>query len=276
MRWRCTLYHPERILVVPQASMDVIAWRKTDRPIFIHFKANCDQPDFYSVGKYMRSLLARTLVQVAGNATDVNVQCLNTMISSVGYNEESHGELMKSLFHSTFCPVIPGDSQTSQHLTERYIAGCIPVFVGPPFHTMPFEKEVDYAHSAIFLNVTNSGDWMRNVIMEWEFPMIPSEGWDHELLGLHPEMKEAESPKWWFPWISVDWLLSIDHLEDIIPKLRTFSPRRIHTLQEAVRKERTKFIYAWGQHGRPGSLDIIVDNICHFVGNGCGPHNPRV
>lgn len=138
---------------------------------------------------------------------------------------------------------------------------------------MPFEKEVDYSRSAVFLNVSNSREWMRDVVMEWEFPMIPSEGWDHELLGLHPEMKESESPKWWFPWIPVDSLISIEQLEDIIPKLRAFPPRRVKAMQQAVKRERTKFIYAWGRKGRPGALDIIVDNICHFVGTGCGPYN---
>eukprot|EP00884_Botryococcus_braunii_P010961 jgi/Botrbrau1/19867/Bobra.0601s0001.1 len=221
----------------------------------------------------MRTLLAQTLARVAGGAADLRVQCLDTVIGSPGYNEEPHGQLMNSLFRSVFCPVIPGDSQTSQHLTERYIAGCIPVFVGPPFHTMPFEKEVDYAHSALFLNVTNSSEWMRDVVMEWEFPMVPSEGWDHELLGLIPAMKDPESPKWWFPWISEDALVSIDRLEDIIPKLRSFPPRVVRALQRSVRRQRTKFIYVWGRPGRPGALDIIVDNICHFVGKGCVPFN---
>lgn len=84
MRWRCTLYHPERVLVVPQASMDVVAWKETKRRFFIYFKANCEQPDFYSVGKYMRSLMARTLTREAGQAADVRVQCLNTVIGDPG------------------------------------------------------------------------------------------------------------------------------------------------------------------------------------------------
>lgn len=85
MRWRCTLYHPERVLVVPQASMDVVAWEETKRRIFVYFKANCEQPEFYSIGKYMRSLMARTLAHEAGQANDVRVQCLNTVIGDRGY-----------------------------------------------------------------------------------------------------------------------------------------------------------------------------------------------
>lgn len=182
-------------------------------------------------------------------------------------------DLMRSLSQALFCPVVPGDSQTSQHLTERYIAGCIPVFVGPPFHAMPFEKEVDYIASAIFLNVTNSSAWLRDIVMEWEFPMVPSGGWDHKLVGLNIAAKQVESPKWWFPWVPLHALVNVDELGDVVAHLRALPPKQIQAMQRAVRRQRSKFIYRWGRPGRPGALDIIVDNICHFIGKGCGAHN---
>lgn len=249
--------------------MEVTTGDGSKRDIFVMFKANCIQPDYYSVGKYLRSMLTQALVRTSQNATDLKVACLNTIIGSPGYNEESHTQLIATLYRSVFCPVIPGDSQTSQHLTERYIAGCIPVFVGPPYHTMPFEKEVDYASSAVFLNVTQSAAWMRNDSLEWEFPMIPSSGWDHALLNLSALDKEAESPKWWFPWIDTKYLINIPTLEDIIPALRGIPRPAIARLQRGVQKHRSKFIYVWGTHGQPGAVDIIVDNICHFVGKKC-------
>jgi Exostosin family len=252
--------------------MEVTTGNSTVRDIFIMFKANCVQPDYYSVGKYLRSMLTKALVRTSNNASDLVVACLNTVIGSPGYNEESHSQLLATLFRSVFCPVIPGDSQTSQHLTERYIAGCIPVFVGPPYHTMPFEKEVDYASSAVFLNVTDSAAWLRNDTMEWEFPMIPSGGWDHRLLKLNALDKEAESPKWWFPWIDTKYLINIPTLDDIIPSLRSIPPKVIRHLQRGVQRHRRKFIYSWGTYGQPGAMDIIVDNICHFVGKKCEPH----
>jgi hypothetical protein len=272
MKWRCTLYHPERVLVVPQSSMEVTSGDASVKDIFIMFKANCEQPDYYSVGKYLRSMLTKSLVKNAGNATDLLVQCLNTVIGSPGYNEQSHHKLMETLFRSTFCPVIPGDSQTSQHLTERYIAGCVPVFVGPPYHTMPFEKEVDYAESAVFLNITDSKDWLRDDVMEWEFPMVPSAGWAHDLLNMSALERESESPKWWFPWIEMKHLMTIEKLDDIIPTLRSIPLERIQALQRGVQKQRSKFLYMWGTPGMPGALDIVLDNICHFVGKKCEPH----
>lgn len=51
--------------------------------------------------------------------------------------------------------------------------GCIPVFVGPPFHAMPLEQEVDYQRSAVFINVTNSKSWLGDMLMATAFPTIP-------------------------------------------------------------------------------------------------------
>ena len=34
------------------------------------------------------------------------------------------------------------------------MAGCIPVFVGPPYNTMPFHHELDYRASSVFINIT--------------------------------------------------------------------------------------------------------------------------
>jgi hypothetical protein len=81
--------------------------------------------------------------------------------------------MMGLIYESKFCPIIPGDDQASQSLTERYIAGCIPVFIGPPYHAIPFEKEVDYQSSAIFINITGSDLWMNGSVMEWSLPDIP-------------------------------------------------------------------------------------------------------
>ena len=39
------------------------------------------------------------------------------------------------------------------------MAGCIPVFIGPPFAPMPFLYELRYAAAAVILNVTGKGIW---------------------------------------------------------------------------------------------------------------------
>lgn len=46
-------------------------------------------------------------------------------------------------------------------------AGCIPVFVGPPFHAMPFGRHVDYAASSIFVNLTDTRKWFGKEKAQW-------------------------------------------------------------------------------------------------------------
>ena len=46
-------------------------------------------------------------------------------------------------------------------------AGCIPVFVGPPFHAMPFARHVDYAASSVFINLTDTRKWFGKEKAQW-------------------------------------------------------------------------------------------------------------
>ena len=46
-------------------------------------------------------------------------------------------------------------------------AGCIPVFVGPPFHAMPFARHVDYAASSVFINLTDTRKWFGKERAQW-------------------------------------------------------------------------------------------------------------
>jgi hypothetical protein len=51
------------------------------------------------------------------------------------------------------------------------MTGCIPVFVGPPFHTMPLTHQVDYSSFALFFNITESASWNVNETVQWELSM---------------------------------------------------------------------------------------------------------
>ena len=58
---------------------------------------------------------------------------------------------------SIFCLVLPGDSASARRTTEIFMSGCIPVFLGPPYGSMPFAKAVDYRSSSYVINVTEYG-----------------------------------------------------------------------------------------------------------------------
>ena len=63
---------------------------------------------------------------------------------------------MDRMRNATFCLSMPGDSASTRRLSETIMAGCIPVFLGPPYGSMPLAEEggFDYRAAGLFYNVT--------------------------------------------------------------------------------------------------------------------------
>lgn len=49
-------------------------------------------------------------------------------------------QLMAKMRRSLFCPIVASNVQSSRRLSEAVLNGCIPVFIGPPFHTLPLAQ----------------------------------------------------------------------------------------------------------------------------------------
>ena len=60
---------------------------------------------------------------------------------------------MLQMRRSVFCFLLPGDTPSSRRLSDIIIAGCIPVFLGAPYHAMPFADEIAYADFALFFRL---------------------------------------------------------------------------------------------------------------------------
>ena len=67
-----------------------------------------------------------------------------------------HVQVMDRMKSTLFCLVLPGDSASARRTSEIFMAGCIPVFLGPPYGSMPLAEEggIDYKASSLFFNVT--------------------------------------------------------------------------------------------------------------------------
>ena len=73
----------------------------------------------------------------------VQITCSDAHFEPItDWRTQEHADMMKQMTRSTFCLVLPGNSQSTQGLTEAIIAGCIPAIVGPPWHALPFPKKV--------------------------------------------------------------------------------------------------------------------------------------
>ena len=56
----------------------------------------------------------------------------------------SHAEFRQEMRRAVFCLLLPGDTASSSRLTEIVLAGCIPVFLGPPWHAQPLAARLRY------------------------------------------------------------------------------------------------------------------------------------
>lgn len=73
----------------------------------------------------------------------------NELTSLGELSHVTHSHMMNDLRRSTFCLVLAGDTVSSRRITESMLAGCLPVFVGPPFHDLPLSKYINYSSFAL-------------------------------------------------------------------------------------------------------------------------------
>ena len=88
---------------------------------------------------------------------DVDVSCTE---SELGHDHSSFEEMLDKMERSIFCLVIPGDAQSTRRLSEIFMAGCIPVFVGPPYNAMPLAGDIQYKSVGIFFNISAYSTWL--------------------------------------------------------------------------------------------------------------------
>jgi hypothetical protein len=70
------------------------------------------------------------------------VRCTEREFEPNVFQTQRHKSMLEQMASSAFCLILPGNSQSSQRLTEAFLAGCIPVFLGPPWHSLPLTQKV--------------------------------------------------------------------------------------------------------------------------------------
>ncbi len=113
---------------------------------------------------------------------EVDVKCTN---GELGGTHAPYEEMYSSMSHSKFCMAFPGDAASTRRLSELMLSGCVPVFPGPPYHSMPFSEHVDWRQAGVFFNVTDYKPWSDEQL---EFWLSPTERSTHETQA-----------RWWVP-----------------------------------------------------------------------------
>ena len=101
----------------------------------------------------------------------IDVKCTNKELSGEHLRYE---DMHRGMSQSKFCMAFPGDAASTRRLSELMISGCIPVFPGPPYHSLPFSEHVDWPAAGIFFNITDYSPWTDEKL---EFYLSPDIRW---------------------------------------------------------------------------------------------------
>ena len=126
-----------------------------ERRTLLSFNAMCHLGKTTNPGKSFRWWLSEHVF--ANSTNEVKVKCTN---GELGGKHQEFNEMFQALSDSRFCLALPGDSASTRRLSEIMLADCIPVFAGPPYHSMPFHHSIDWSVAGVFFNISDFSPWM--------------------------------------------------------------------------------------------------------------------
>jgi hypothetical protein len=205
---------------------------EANRTRLVWFRASCGGNNS---GKGFRLFLA--------NATAKSEYASNPQVI-ISCKAVDHMETSREMLTSTFCLVIAGDTPSGRRISEIVIAGCIPVFVGPPWHIRPLSRYVPWDQFSLFIEVNNAARWCPKHDITKD-----------ELISLTAMQPLPEG--------------AMKHVVndpiDIIPLLEAYSPKRIEMLRAQVIAHRSIMMHGGHEPGQASLAPLaIMNDLCTY------------
>ena len=196
-----------------------------DRDLLLYYRGGCGHPDpsvrgLFAAGKMLRYDFVHS-VETDRKSADIDIKCSCDICD----NHTPHAEVMQSYRRTRFCPILASNVQSSRRISEAILSGCIPVFIGPPFHSLPLHLDVDYSSMAIFMNVTNSSAWIDETSPHHLKNKLVTHIWPLDDVKLE------------------DQLVPVDNMEHVVDYLRNLPPEVEVAKRRSVLQQRFKFYY---------------------------------
>ena len=182
---------------------------------------------------------------LASNGRDVLARCA----CDICEGHLDHAAYLDAMRRATFCPIVASNAQSSRRVSEAALSGCVPVFLGPPFHVLPLADAIDYASFSIFIRVRDAGAWIDPAAPRWDQSALVASVW----------ALDASVP--------LDAVVEVDTLDDALRHLRTVPPATVAAKRAALLRERFKFYYPPAPAGVPSDsgsplADVVIDKMC--------------
>eukprot|EP01025_Chloroclados_australasicus_P026165 TRINITY_DN2597_c0_g3_i2.p2 TRINITY_DN2597_c0_g3~~TRINITY_DN2597_c0_g3_i2.p2 ORF type:complete len:372 (+),score=14.11 TRINITY_DN2597_c0_g3_i2:91-1206(+) len=210
--------------IVPQNYIPI-----HNRKIFLTFRGECNS--LQQIGKRLRKTVIEVIKQQNFPLVDVSCSCKHCK------DRKSYADNIYELQRSIFCLILAGDSFSSRRLSDAVMAGCLPVFIGPPFHTFPFRNYVNYASFSVIIHVGNATWYQEQQPAQNRFK---SEG-------------------------DQNWIISVLNVEEIVPKLKEIKLSQLDNKLRQMEKYRGMFEYYPNVHGNVSAVDVIFKHMCGIV-----------
>lgn len=180
-----------------------------------------------------------------------------TCYDSITDPEPMQSTIMQEMRQSIFCAVLPLGSQTSRSLPSAMLSGCIPVFFGPPYHTLFLSNDIDYASIGVFFEILLPGH---------EATKVNNQSQSQTLGGLELPLSAADDEVT---------LIRVASFRDAVQYLKTMKPSQIAAKQKALRAQRLKAYYPPVQEpkaeGTPYSKNrsvlgnVVINRMCDYA-----------
>jgi hypothetical protein len=229
-----------RLPLVPIAERTVLAYNRAKCKPFM--------PPSTNAGKLMRYFFS---VKIWGNSSDMNVRCTDKVQPVDDLDPITGRQSFASMFdrmrHTVFCPAFVGDSPSTRRLSEIFLAGCIPVFLGPPYHSMPFSETVPYKELGVFLNISDTAEWMKVAPPEWR---------------LHPTERSGDA-EWWVPDIEVsDVATKVKSAGEVEGVLKSIPHNVLEKKLQLVHQYGTRFAFLQKLSAPPNAVNSLLAGLC--------------
>jgi len=160
-------------------------------------------------------------------------------------------EVASAMRSAVFCAIVPQPyRQATRELPAAALNGCLPVFFGPPYHSMPFSGDVRYREIAIFFNITGSGELPTSGIDGTPHPPVP-EGRLEPNAGVQGE------------------IIEVGTFLEALEYLRALPPARVKAMQTALALERFKLSMRPPPGTKNGAQwaagEIVVRRMCEYA-----------
>eukprot|EP00884_Botryococcus_braunii_P004792 jgi/Botrbrau1/14313/Bobra.0287s0006.1 len=285
VRYRCPKYNESDFVIVPPSVhfRELVKYRKWEaqemkgmksasararlraRNVLVFFRGKCTPTTFaWDNNKPNRGKQVRleTMRALSSAGPSVRIECTGDKheLKEEHAKQITHDEQVMLYFKSVFCLVIPGDSQTSRRLPEAVLTGCIPVFYGPPFHTIPLGDDLDYRKFSLAFNLTEPQVWNKNLRVSWTLDM--------------KERANERGPtdsRFWIPDVPYlySWANQVPNLQAMLDVLRMVPSAEVKKLQAGLRAVRSRFLYmplpstASSISKAPTLSTLLIDHMCN-------------